>query len=65
MPKSRSLKQEVMPMMKPKSMKELIKDIHKSGKEDMIYGKETMMRGKIKMMGAKMMMKNKDMVMEE
>lgn len=61
--KSRALKEEVI-SMKPKSKKELLKEMHKSGKEDMMYGQETIMRGKIKMMGAKMMMKQKDMEME-
>ena len=66
--RSRALKEEVMPsisMPKSRSTKEMIKEMHKSGKEDMMYGKEAMMRGKIKMLGAKMMMKNKDMGMEE
>lgn len=61
MPKSRALKEEVMPpKLKPKSRRELLKEIHNSGKEDMMYGQETMMRGKIKMMGAKIMMKMKE-----
>ena len=64
--KSRALKEQAMPThTKSKSSKELLKELHTSGKEDIAYGKETMLRGKIKMLGAKMMMKNKDMGMEE
>jgi len=68
MPKSRALKQAIAePEMKTKSKsrKELLKELHKSGEEDMVYGQEAIMRGKVKMMGAKMMMKNKDIGMEE
>ena len=58
MPKSRAVK-EMLIESKPKSIKEMLKEAHRSGKEDMIYGKEMMIKGKMKMIGAKMMMNDK------
>ena len=64
MPRSRSLKNDIMPevrRIKPTTIKQLAKEMRDSGKEDMMYGKEAMMRGKLKMMAGKMAMDKKDM----
>lgn len=58
MARSRALKDALVPSsVKPKSRKQLFKEMYASGKEDMAYGQETMIKGEMKMMGAKMMMK--------
>ena len=53
MPKSRSLKQEVMPMMKESTMQDMMTE----GKEMMMSGKNSMMRGRVMMAGSKMFKK--------
>lgn len=53
MPKSRSLKQEVMPMMKESTMQDMMTE----GREMMISGKNSMMRGRVMMAGSKMFKK--------
>ena len=55
MPKSRALKQEVMPMMKETTMQEMMKE----GKDMMTSGRNSMMRGSVMMAGAKMVMGKK------
>ena len=53
MPKSRSLKQEVRPMMKESTMQDMMTE----GREMMISGKNSMMRGRVMMAGSKMFKK--------
>lgn len=67
MPKSRALKTELaQPAVKtkPKSRKEILKEMADSGKEDIAYGQELMEKGKAKMAGAKIMMRNKNQELE-
>ena len=62
MPKSRALKTELaQPAVKtkPKSRKEILRDMVTSGKEDIVYGQEMVERGKVKMASAKIMLRNK------
>ena len=59
MAKSRALKEQMAQPteMKPKSKMGLLKDMHKQGKEDMMYGKEMMVKGQMKIQAARIMMK--------
>lgn len=57
MPKSRALKEQVMPMMREDTPKEMMRE----AKEMISSSKNSMMRGQMMMTGAKVMMAKKKM----